>query len=160
MRITKYKLALQSEGRIPCLVKENAENYPYLSGATNPQDAVRVANAVFNANLQPEEHCYMIAFRTNRIVGVFEVSHGIVNSALITPKEVFTRLLLSSATDFIILHNHPSGNAVPSKCDIEITKKLRDAGKIIGIKLFDHIIIGESDWDYYSFAVKSDLLKD
>ena len=159
MKITRYNLALQCNDRIPYLVKENTKNYPELLGATNAKEAVRVANAVFNANLQPEEHCYMIAFRSNRIVGVFDVSHGTINGALITPKEIFSRLLLSSATAFILLHNHPSGDTTPSKADVEITKRLKDASRIMDIHLLDHIIIGESDWDYYSFMDQSELFK-
>lgn len=158
MRITKYNLALQSGDRVPHLVKEDAKNYPQLSGVKTPTEAVKLINAVFNANQQAEEHCYMIALRGNRVIGVSEISHGSVNAALITPKEIFTRLLLLSASSFIFFHNHPSGDAVPSGDDIETTKRLRDAGKLIAIQLLDHIIIGEYDYDYYSFASRSDLL--
>ena len=157
MRITSYNLVLQSEDRIPCLVKENTKNYSNLSGITTPEEAVRIVNTVFNANKQPEEHCYIIALRCNRIIGVFDASHGVTDGALVTPKEVFTRLLLSSTTSFVFLHNHPSGDAVPSGCDIELTKRIIAASEIMGVTFLDHIIIGENDLDFYSFASRSDL---
>lgn len=157
MRITKYNLALQSEDRIPCLVKENTGNYPNISGANTPQDAVKLINTVFTASLQPEEHSYLIAFRGTRIVGVFEVSHGTTDCAIVSAKEVFSRLLLSSATAFIFLHNHPSGNTSPSVHDADITRKLIAASEIMDITFYDHLIIG--DFSYYSFKDESDLFE-
>lgn len=159
MRLTTYNLILQGEERLPCLVRESSKNYPRFSTIENPNEAVRLVNTVFNANRQAEEHCYMIAYRSTRVVGAFEVSHGIVNSSMITPKELLTRLLLLSASDFVFLHNHPSGDTTPSKADTEITGAIRDASKIMGINFLDHIIIGENDMDYYSFMKSSEIFK-
>lgn len=158
MRITKYNLALHCEERVPCLVKEDSKNYPQFSQISDAFRAVQLVNTIFGANLQPEEHCYMVAFRSKRVVGVFELGHGTINTTIITPKEVFTRLLLSSATHFIFFHNHPSGDSSPSEADVEITKKLKEAGNMMGLFMLDHIIIGEHDWDYYSFQERSKLL--
>jgi DNA repair protein RadC len=82
----------------------------------------------------------------HRLLGIEEVSVGTVNSALVHPREVFKALILANATAFIAVHNHPSGDATPSLCDLEITDRLKRAGEIIGIKLLDHIIIGHGTY--------------
>lgn len=84
----------------------------------------------------------------NNVIGVFNTSHGTVNTAYMNPREIFIRLLLCGATSYIVLHNHPSGDSQPSKEDDRATKKLIDAGQIIGIELLDHIIIGDTFYSY------------
>jgi DNA repair protein RadC len=79
----------------------------------------------------------------NRIIGVFEVSHGTVNASLVTPREAFQKALLANAVSVIFMHNHPSGDCTASRQDIEITNRLVEAGKIIGIDVLDHIIVGD-----------------
>jgi len=80
----------------------------------------------------------------NRICCVDEVSVGSLNQSIVHPREVFKTALLSSAVAIILLHNHPTGDPTPSREDIEITRRLREAGDIIGIRILDHIIIGDS----------------
>lgn len=77
------------------------------------------------------------------------ISIGTVNSALSSPREVFLEALKAQAVYLILVHNHPSGDPSPSRQDVLLTKRIRDAGEIIGIELSDHIIIG--DQSYYSF---------
>jgi DNA repair protein RadC len=85
----------------------------------------------------------------NRICCVDEVSVGSLNQSVVHPREVFKTALLSSAASIILVHNHPTGDSTPSREDIEITRRLKEAGEIIGVKLLDHIIIGDT---YLSFA--------
>jgi len=85
----------------------------------------------------------------NRICCVDEVSVGSLNQSIVHPREVFKTALLSSAAAIILLHNHPTGDPTPSREDIEITRRLKEAGEIIGVKVLDHIIIGDS---YVSFV--------
>ena len=80
----------------------------------------------------------------NRICCVDEVSVGSLNQSLVVAREVYKSALLSSAAAIIVLHNHPTGDPTPSREDIEITKRLKEAGDIIGVRLLDHIIIGDS----------------
>ena len=80
----------------------------------------------------------------NRICCVDEVSVGSLNQSVVVAREVYKTALLSSAAAIIILHNHPSGDPAPSTEDIQITRRLKEAGEIIGVKLLDHIIIGDS----------------
>ena len=85
----------------------------------------------------------------NEIITDIDVSHGTLNSSLVHPREVFKNAIKKSANKIILIHNHPSGNVEPSKEDINITNRLIECGKIIGIEIIDHIIIG--DGIYFSF---------
>lgn len=87
----------------------------------------------------------------NRICCVDEVSVGSLNQSVVHPREVFKTALLSSAAAIIVLHNHPTGDPTPSGEDIQITRRLKETGEIIGVKLLDHIIIGDS---YLSFVAQ------
>ena len=85
----------------------------------------------------------------NRIVAIEVVSVGSLNQSIVHPREVYKTALLSSAAAIILLHNHPTGDPSPSSEDIAITRRLKEAGELIGIKVLDHIIIGET---YLSFV--------
>ena len=75
-----------------------------------------------------------------------ELSKGTINTSLISPREIFIEALKAKAVYILLIHNHPGGNPVPSKADIQITLKVKEAGKIIDIKLLDHIIIGDHSY--------------
>ena len=81
------------------------------------------------------------------MIGVFELSHGTVDSSLITSREVFMKALLCGASGIILAHNHPSGDVSPSKMDMQVMTKIKDAGEILSVPLLDFIICGEC---YYS----------
>lgn len=80
---------------------------------------------------------------------------GSLNASIVHPREVFKEAFRRSAASLICLHNHPSGDPSPSREDIEVTKRLCEAGKIIGIELLDHVIIG--DRKYISLKEKGYL---
>ena len=81
-----------------------------------------------------------------RLIKEYELSKGTINTSLISPREVFIEALNAKAVYILLIHNHPSGNPSPSKADIQITLKVMEAGKIIDIKLLDHIIIGDHSY--------------
>lgn len=85
----------------------------------------------------------------NRICCIDEISVGSLNQSIVHPREVFKSALLSSAAAIIILHNHPTGDTKPSREDIEITRRLKETGEVIGVRLLDHIVIGDN---YASFV--------
>lgn len=85
----------------------------------------------------------------NNIKRVSEISVGSLNSSIVHPREVFSEAVVNSASSIILVHNHPSGEAEPSHEDIVLTNRLDECGKILGIKVLDHIIIG--DGVFYSF---------
>ena len=83
----------------------------------------------------------------NRIIADDLVSVGTLNSNLVHPRELFKEAIKNSANAIILVHNHPSGDTQPSKEDIKITKKLKEAGETVGIKVIDHIIICNDKWE-------------
>lgn len=83
------------------------------------------------------------------------IFRGTVNTSLISPREIFLEALSSRAVQIILLHNHPSGDARPSQEDLNVTRRIAEAGELLGISLADHIIIGEHT--YVSFREKNYL---
>ena len=81
---------------------------------------------------------------------------GTINYSVVHPREIFKEAYLLSASAIICVHNHPSGSIFPSKEDLNITANIESIGKLLGIKLVDHIIIGNNQ--YYSFLENSDLV--
>lgn len=151
MRITKYRTELD-QNKHNILVKESAVNYG-VDSLSDPQTIVAMLNSCYGLNRLAEEHVCIIALSTkSKPLGVFEVSHGSVNASLCNPREIFIRLLLSGASSFVLSHNHPSGDCTPSKEDIKMTRRIKEAADIMGIYFLDHIIIG--DTTYHSFREK------
>lgn len=74
------------------------------------------------------------------------VSVGSLNSSIVHPREVFKTAVVSNSASIIIAHNHPSGDTIPSKEDINITERIKKSGEILGIKLLDHLIIGDGKY--------------
>ena len=79
----------------------------------------------------------------NRVLSIKTVSIGDLSSSIIHPREVFKDAIVASAASLIVAHNHPSGDPTPSADDVAVTKRLMDAGGILGIDLLDHIVIGD-----------------
>src|SRR3990167_1862527 len=98
-----------------------------------------------------KEHFYIIALNS-RNHSIAEVSVGSLNASIVHPREVFAEAIKNKAASVIFAHNHPSGDPEPSEEDLAITKRLAEAGKILGIEIVDHIIAGKSG--YFSFKEK------
>jgi DNA repair protein RadC len=97
-----------------------------------------------------QEHFLTITLNgANEVIKVRTITIGILNRTVIHPREVFADAVTDRAAGIIVAHNHPSGSLEPSNEDKSITKRLKDAGKILGINLIDHIIVTTSD--YFSF---------
>jgi DNA repair protein RadC len=88
--------------------------------------------------------------RANKVLGILEVSTGGVSGTVADPKVIFVAAIKANASSFLVAHNHPSGNLSPSQADIDLTRKLRDGGKLLEIQLLDHLIVTVEG--YYSFA--------
>lgn len=94
------------------------------------------------ANEVQEVFLVLIVNNKNRLLAYKEVSRGTVNETLIHPREVFMPAILAGAASIIIVHNHPSGEHFPaSREDLVVTKRIYDAGEILGIELLDHVIV-------------------
>ena len=94
--------------------------------------------------LECEQVRLLILNGRNALVRDLEMSNGSFNSALASPREIFYNAIKHGAVSIIVLHNHPSGDPTPSREDILVTKRLADTGKMVGIPLLDHIIIGDN----------------
>jgi DNA repair protein RadC len=98
------------------------------------------------ACLNKEEFRVLVVNNKNMLLKKTVVSVGTITEAIVHPREVFRDAIRESGSGIIVTHNHPSGNAAPSKQDIETTKRLVEAGKIVGIPLLDHIIMTNSSY--------------
>lgn len=92
----------------------------------------------------------MLLNRANKVIGILKLSTGGTSATIAEPKLVFASSILSNASSIILAHNHPSGNLTPSQADIDLTKKLKEAGKFLEIPVLDHLIVTSEG--YYSFA--------
>ena len=126
------------------LVKESSVTYNLEKPIVNPATAAEIINQVFDLENQPNEIFAILCLNTkNKVAGAHIISQGSLSASIVHPREVFKAAILNNAASIILAHNHPSGDPEPSREDIETTKRLVEAGKIIGIEVLDHIIIGE-----------------
>lgn len=118
----------------------------YKSGGSYKISSPGDASALVMEELRSfeKEHLYVIMLNTkNVVIKISDVSVGSLNSSIVHPREVYNEPIVKHAASIIVCHNHPSGNPEPSNEDIDITKRLKECGKIIGVELLDHIIIGD-----------------
>jgi DNA repair protein RadC len=125
------------------LVKENSVLYKRKIGS--PTDAVELIRD-FIENSDREQLIVCCLDTKNQPTAIHTVSIGSLNSSIVHPREVFKAAILANASSIIIYHNHPSGDSSPSSEDINITTRLKESGKIIGIELLDHIIVGDNNF--------------
>jgi len=129
--------------------RSHLENKTAIKG---PKDVVSIF--INEMSFFDKEHFVVVFLNTkNEVISYETISIGNLNSSIVHPREVFNRAIKKSAASLILIHNHPSGNVNPSKEDIQITNRLVEASKIIGIDILDHIIIGGGK--YYSFKENS-----
>jgi len=96
-------------------------------------------------DLKKEVFKVLLLNRVNRLIKEVTISEGTLDASIVHPRDVFREAMLESASGVILIHNHPSGNSNPSEEDLRITKQLVEAGRLLGIKVYDHIILaGES----------------
>ena len=108
------------------------------------EDAVEIFNTVLDMENMAEEVLVLMTLDAkNKVTGLFQVSHGSLNSSIIHPSEIYKRALLQNASAIVIGHNHPSATLTPSQKNLNTTRHLHEAGKLLGIDLIDHIIIGD-----------------
>ena len=100
-----------------------------------------------------EEFWVLMLDRANQVIKKINISEGGMAGTVADPKKIFKMALDSNASSIILAHNHPSNNLKPSQNDIDLTKKLKGAGKLLDVEVLDHLIIGNDS--YYSFADES-----
>lgn len=148
MRATLVQTKL-NERRFPYLETKSSTNVPQVDNLGTPEKVFHLLNIMFSAKDLTEEHAWLIGTDTKlKVKGIFELSVGTINASLMSSRSIFMKLLLLDCAGFIIAHNHPSGDPTPSKADIETSTVIHEAAKILDIKFFDFVVIGNN---YYSF---------
>lgn len=149
MIVNKYRTEL-NEYKLNILVKEESKEYNEYRALDEAGKIADCVNSLYNLCNRAEEYVYMLALDTKLgPIAMFEVTHGTVDISYVSPREVFIRALLCGASRIVLIHNHPSGNTHPSSEDIKLTERIKQAGDILGIKLLDHIIVGDDE--FFSF---------
>lgn len=137
------------------LVKERSVDLKEYSNVSNSRVAAEAARMI--ASEQSDRELFMVITldTKNRIIGINVVSIGSLAASVVHPRETLKMAILQNAAAIIMVHNHPSGDPSPSREDIEVTQRMESAGKIVGIKVLDHIVLGDTELGfppYYSFA--------
>ena len=115
-------------------------------------DAYKIFEANWSEQIGFIEEFYILLLdRSNRVMGKYKVSQGGLAGTVVDAKVVFAAALKARASALILAHNHPSGNLKPSQADLDLTKKLRDGGKLLDTPILDHLILSP-EGGYYSFA--------
>ena len=112
-----------------------------------PIDIVDFINSTEHYDLAINEQVIVIALDIkNKILAYSDIYIGATNMCDVKVADIFKFLLSTPAAKFIIAHNHPSGDATPSQCDLDLTKRLETASNLMGIEMLDHIVIGDNTY--------------
>ena len=143
-KVSAYKLSLVKDSEIfyeSAKLNSSTDSYKLLCKFMNPETT------------RLQEVFSMVGVNNNNTpIGWYQVSVGGVAGTVVDPRLIFSTALGWMATGIIVCHNHPSGNLTPSSMDIELTRQLVSGGKVLQIKVMDHIIVNGELTDYYSFA--------
>ena len=120
---------------------------------TSPKDAVKVVGD-FLCEMDREVLCVINLKSDGTPINCNIASIGAVNQTLAEPRELFKASILSNAAQMLMMHNHPSGSLEPSRQDVMMTNRILDLSELIGIRLVDHIIVGNDSNRYFSFSEK------
>lgn len=143
------------EQKKPVLKEEPTKIYEPLQCLSCPADVVQVMTDVFEIDREIAEMVYLIALdNRGKPLAFFLLNRGTVNRSLIDIRGMMVNLLLCNAAAFIIVHNHVSGEVIPSVEDGRVTEQIKSAAELLDIEFCDHIITGENK-KYYSFRRES-----
>lgn len=122
-----------------------------------PEVLYKIGKQILNDYIEEDREAFAVILLDTKLkpIGNYIVSTGTLNQSLVHPREVFKKAIVASAYSIMLLHNHPSGDPNPSNEDLRVTQVLVEAGKIVGIEVLDHLIVGSSS--FYSFKERGDL---
>ena len=139
--IVKYNTEVENSFKT-VVVKEKEYEYKE-TVVDSPDVVVEMMNDLFRLDRMAEEYAYLICMNNKgRMIGLFEIAHGTVDSAIVSSRDVFMKSLLIGATNIVLVHNHPSGDPTPSKEDDKVFERLKSASEVVGVRITDFIIIG------------------
>ena len=125
--------------------------FPAGSPCRSSEDVQRLARAIYDTLDADKEHFVLLTLNNkNRVNGFKVISTGTLTASLVHPREVWRAALHLCAAAVIFLHNHPSGDPAPSPEDQEITRRLKETGDVLGIRVLDHVVLG--DGRFFSFS--------
>ena len=127
------------------LVREASFTFPEREQVNCPTDVAAVLQEYFR-DKDREEFLVVLLDAANTVTGLSRVSVGGLAASIVEPRQVFKTAILSNAAAIICVHNHPSGNLEPSREDIRVTRQLVEAGTLMGVPVYDHIIIAEKGY--------------
>lgn len=134
IKYSKYEMIMKQSA-----VYESKYEYNIASS----RDVADFMIKLLEADVRPEEHFFVLTTDSKgKIIGITETSIGDICSSSAGAREVFRTAIVQNASAIILVHNHPSGDVEPSDIDIKTTRKLAEAGNILGIKVLDHVIVG------------------
>ena len=111
----------------------------------SPDDVSKYANKIIGN--KTKEHLLIIMLNTKNQIIASSICHvGSINASIVSPRDVYQTLLLNNCCSYIVCHNHPSTVLLPSNEDIQVSRRLAEAGKILGIELLDHLIVGNGNY--------------
>ena len=121
--------------------------------ASDPDEVAALARQLLSDD--DREHFVVLMLDSqNRVNAFHEVSVGSLSAAIVHPREVFRAAILAGAASLILVHNHPSGDTTPSKEDLHLTRQLAEGAKLLGLKIHDHIILGNGSGEHLSLAAR------
>ena len=136
------------------MVKEREVPYA-LTDIGGPEKVAALAHEILKG--ADREYVLVLSLDTSGKLAAIEVAAiGALDKAIIEPREIFKHAILSNASGIVMVHSHPSGRCTPSREDIEITKRLEEAGRLLGVPLCDHVIVGDG---YFSFKEEDMLVE-
>ena len=136
-----YRVSLVREGRTNCYQKQ----------IRSAVDASTLLHT-YLADIDREHFVVLLLDQKNKVIGINTVSIGSLTASVVHPRETFKIAILANCASIILGHNHPSGDCQPSREDRTLTARLVEAGKLLGISVLDHVIIGDGTSAYFSFA--------
>jgi len=122
--------------------EEGLPERPHIRG---PSDVFRLMGPRLR-DLPHEEFHALLLNTQHRVLTDVQVTRGILDASLIHPREVFRPAIVENAAAVILVHNHPSGDPSPSPEDRAVTRQMKDAGEVVGIRVLDHVVVGEEGW--------------
>lgn len=146
MTVHSYRTLLHEDGT-PYLATDRSYEVDGRRTYSTPDDVAEFIRTALRIQQCAEEYLYVLYFDTRcHLIGCCEASHGTVSTSLVSNREILQKALLLGAVSIAVTHNHPSGDTTPSECDIQATASLKDACRLLGIELLDHIIVSQESW--------------
>ena len=143
MKIYSY-VSLLNEGGNPYITPNRHYEIDGRRNYSTPDDVAEFVYKGLELQNFAEEYVYVLCLDgRNHLIGCFELTHGCVNGSLISQREVYQKALMIGAVKIIMTHNHPGNDPTPSSPDVEATRVVLEAGKIVGIQLIDHIVVSK-----------------